>query len=118
VSAAVELLERSARPLVLAGGGVVAAGAHAQLHAFVTAAELPYVFAPRRIGSTAARLRPTWERARTGPALARACGVTVAESVEELLRQPGPALHHVPILEDAECLPMVAPGASTATMIS
>jgi thiamine pyrophosphate-dependent acetolactate synthase large subunit-like protein len=43
--------------------------------------------------------------------------VSVADSVEELLAEPGPALHHVPIPGDAECLPMVAPGASTATMI-
>ena len=55
--------------------------------------------------------RPDW------PALARACGVSVADSVEELLAVPGPALHHVPIPGDAECLPMVAPGTSTATMI-
>ena len=51
------------------------------------------------------------------PALARACGVSVAGSVDELLAEPGPALHHVPIPCDAECLPMVAPGTSTATMI-
>ena len=51
------------------------------------------------------------------PVLARACGVSVAGSVEELLAEPGPALHHVPIPGEAECLPMVAPGTSTATMI-
>ena len=51
------------------------------------------------------------------PALARACGVAVADSVEELLAEPGPALHHVAIPAHAECLPMVAPGQSTATMI-
>jgi acetolactate synthase-1/2/3 large subunit len=51
------------------------------------------------------------------PALAGACGVSVTGSVEELLAEPGPALHHVPIPCDAECLPMVAPGTSTATMI-
>jgi acetolactate synthase-1/2/3 large subunit len=51
-------------------------------------------------------------------ALARACGVAVADSVEQLVNEPGPALHHVPIPGDAECLPMVAPGASTATMIA
>jgi acetolactate synthase-1/2/3 large subunit len=51
------------------------------------------------------------------PALARACGVSVANSVEELLGEPGPALHHVQIPRDAECLPMVAPGTSTATMV-
>jgi acetolactate synthase-1/2/3 large subunit len=64
-------------------------------------------------GAFAAELgaRPDW------PALARACGVSVADSVEELLTEPGPALHHVPIPGDAECLPMVAPGTSTATMI-
>jgi acetolactate synthase I/II/III large subunit len=64
-------------------------------------------------GAFAAELgaRPDW------PALARACGVSVADSVEELLAEPGPALHHVPIPGDAECLPMVAPGTSTATMI-
>jgi acetolactate synthase-1/2/3 large subunit len=55
--------------------------------------------------------RPDW------PALARACGVGVAESIEELLTEPGPALHHVPIPEDAECLPMAVPGTSTAMMI-
>jgi acetolactate synthase I/II/III large subunit len=55
--------------------------------------------------------RPDW------PALTRACGVCVADSIEELLAEPGPALHHVPIPGDAECLPMVAPGTSTATMI-
>jgi acetolactate synthase-1/2/3 large subunit len=50
-------------------------------------------------------------------ALARACGVGVADSIEALLDSPGPSLHHVPIPGDAECLPMVAPGMSTATMI-
>jgi acetolactate synthase I/II/III large subunit len=55
--------------------------------------------------------RPDW------PALARACGVGVADSIEELLAAPGPALHHVPIPADAECLPLVAPGTSTAVMI-
>jgi len=55
--------------------------------------------------------QPDW------PTLARACGVTVTESVEELLTEPGPALHHVPIPEEAECLPLVPPGASTATMV-
>lgn len=55
--------------------------------------------------------RPDWT------ALARACGVGVAGSIEELLADPGPALHHVPIPEDAECLPMTAPGTSTGTMI-
>jgi acetolactate synthase I/II/III large subunit len=64
-------------------------------------------------GAFAAELgaRPDW------PALAGACGVSVADSVEELLAVPGPALHHVAIPGDAECLPMVAPGTSTATMI-
>ena len=51
------------------------------------------------------------------PALARACGVSVVDSIEELLAEPGPVLHHVPIPCDAECLPMVAPGTSTGTMI-
>jgi acetolactate synthase I/II/III large subunit len=55
--------------------------------------------------------QPDW------PALARACGVNVTDSVEELLAEPGAALHHVPIPEDAECLPIVPPGASTATMV-
>jgi acetolactate synthase-1/2/3 large subunit len=55
--------------------------------------------------------RPDW------PALARACGVGVVDSIEELLDAPGPALLHVPIPADAECLPMVAPGTSTALMI-
>jgi acetolactate synthase I/II/III large subunit len=51
------------------------------------------------------------------PALARACGVSVVDSIQDLLAEPGPALHHVPIPCDAECLPMVAPGTSTGTMI-
>jgi acetolactate synthase I/II/III large subunit len=55
--------------------------------------------------------RPDW------PALASACGVGVADSIDELIAASGPALHHVPIPADAECLPMVAPGASTALMI-
>ncbi len=55
--------------------------------------------------------RPDW------PALAHACGVGVADSIEELLASPGPALYHVPIPGDAECLPLVAPGTSTAAMI-
>lgn len=42
-AAAAELIERSSRPLVLAGGGVVAAGAHDQLAAFTVAADVPYV---------------------------------------------------------------------------
>jgi len=64
-------------------------------------------------GAFAAELgaRPDW------PAIARACGVTAADSVEELLAESRPALFHVPIPGDAECLPMVAPGTSTATMI-
>jgi acetolactate synthase-1/2/3 large subunit len=64
-------------------------------------------------GAFAAELgaRPDWT------ALARACGVTVVDSVEELLGEPGPVLHRVPIPDDAECMPMVAPGTSTATMI-
>jgi acetolactate synthase-1/2/3 large subunit len=52
------------------------------------------------------------------PALARACGVGVADSIESLLAESGPALLHVPIPTEAECLPMVAPGASSSTMIS
>jgi acetolactate synthase I/II/III large subunit len=55
--------------------------------------------------------RPDW------PALARACGVSVVDSVEQLLAESGPAVRHVPVPGDAECLPMVAPGTSTATMI-
>ena len=53
-------------------------------------------------GAFAAELgaRPDW------PALARACGVGVADSVEELLAEPGPALHRVSIPCDAECLPI------------
>jgi len=64
-------------------------------------------------GAFAASLgpRPDW------PAIARACGVRVADSVQEMLAEPGPVLHHVQIPGDAECLPMVAPGTSTATMI-
>ena len=49
--------------------------------------------------------------------LAGACGISVAESVEELLAEPGPTLYPVRIPTDAECLPLVAPGTSTATMI-
>ena len=65
-------------------------------------------------GTFAARLGrdPDW------PAVARACGVGVADSIESLLAESGPALLHVPIPTDAECLPMVAPGTSSATMIS
>ena len=55
--------------------------------------------------------RPDW------PALAQACGVAVADSIESLLAEGGPALLHVPIPIEAECLPMVAPGTSSATMI-
>jgi acetolactate synthase I/II/III large subunit len=64
-------------------------------------------------GAFAAQLGvwPDW------PALAGACGLRVVDSIEELVAGPGPALHHVPIRGDAECLPMVAPGKSTATMI-
>ena len=64
-------------------------------------------------GAFAAALgaQPDW------PALALACGIAVADSVEGLLGEPGPALHHVPIPSEAECLPMVAPGTSSATMI-
>ena len=51
------------------------------------------------------------------PALARACGVTPAGSVEALLAEPGPSLLHVPVPGEAECLPMVAPGTSSATMV-
>jgi acetolactate synthase-1/2/3 large subunit len=52
------------------------------------------------------------------PALARACGVAVADSIESLLSESGPALLQVPIPTEAECLPMVAPGTSSATMIT
>jgi thiamine pyrophosphate-dependent acetolactate synthase large subunit-like protein len=64
-------------------------------------------------GAFAAALgtQPDWR------ALALACGVAVADSIEGLLAEPGPALHHVPIPGEAECLPMVAPGASSAAMI-
>jgi len=34
-----------------------------------------------------------------------------------VLAEPGPALHHVAIPGDPECLPMVASGTSTATII-
>lgn len=50
-------------------------------------------------------------------ALAAACGAQVAGSVEELLAAPGPAFLRVSVPEEAECLPMVAPGASTAEMV-
>ena len=50
-------------------------------------------------------------------ALARACGVTVCEDVEELLDAPGPALARVAIPEAAECLPMVAPGGASREMV-
>jgi acetolactate synthase-1/2/3 large subunit len=43
LTAAVELIGRSARPVVLAGAGVVASGAHAELTAFTAAAGAPYV---------------------------------------------------------------------------
>jgi acetolactate synthase I/II/III large subunit len=49
-------------------------------------------------------------------ALAEACGVEAVDSVESLLAADGPALLHVPVAPDAECLPLVAPGGSTATM--
>ncbi|MBO9532738.1 MAG: biosynthetic-type acetolactate synthase large subunit [Solirubrobacteraceae bacterium] len=49
--------------------------------------------------------------------LARACGIQVATTVEELLATDGPALLHVPIPEAAEVLPMVAPGATTQAML-
>jgi Thiamine pyrophosphate enzyme, C-terminal TPP binding domain len=61
------------------------------------------------------RVRPA--SALDWSALARACGIGIAESVRDPLAEPGPALHHVRIPADAECLPLVAPGASTATMI-
>ena len=65
-------------------------------------------------GTFAAKLgaHPDW------PTLARACGVGVADSIESLLAESGPALLRVPIPTEAECLPMVAPGTSSATMIS
>lgn len=51
------------------------------------------------------------------PALAAACGAHIATSVEELLAVDGPAFIHVRVPEEAECLPMVAPGGSTAEMV-
>ena len=51
------------------------------------------------------------------PVLASACGFAVVDSVEELLAEPGPAIHQVCIPQEAECLPMVAPGSTTASMI-
>lgn len=51
------------------------------------------------------------------PALAAACGAQVATSIEELLAAEGPAFLHVRVPEEAECLPMVAPGGSTAEMV-
>ena len=56
-------------------------------------------------------VHPDWS------ALASACGVAVVDSVKELLAEPGPALHHVRVPDEAECLPMVAPGSTTASMI-
>ncbi|MEH3055376.1 MAG: thiamine pyrophosphate-binding protein [Patulibacter minatonensis] len=54
---------------------------------------------------------PDWEQ------LAAACGVTVASSVAELLAARGPALLRVVVPSEAEVLPMVAPGTSTAVMV-
>lgn len=51
------------------------------------------------------------------PALAAACGAHVATSVDDLLAAEGPAFLHVRVPEEAECLPMVAPGGSTAEMV-
>ncbi|MEA2167503.1 MAG: acetolactate synthase large subunit [Solirubrobacteraceae bacterium] len=51
------------------------------------------------------------------PALARACGVATPETVEELLAEPGPALLYVPVPDDVECLPMVAPGTASKEMV-
>jgi acetolactate synthase-1/2/3 large subunit len=56
--------------------------------------------------------RPDW------PALAQACGVTVANSIEQLVAAPGPALHQVQIPAQAECPPAVSRGTSGATMIA
>jgi acetolactate synthase-1/2/3 large subunit len=56
--------------------------------------------------------RPDW------PALAQACGVTVADSIEQLVAAPGPALHQVQIPAQAECPPTVSRGTSGATMIA
>ncbi len=50
-------------------------------------------------------------------ALAQACGVQVATSIEALLAADGPALMRVAVPAAEECLPMVAPGASTAQMV-
>jgi acetolactate synthase I/II/III large subunit len=54
---------------------------------------------------------PNW------PVVASGCGIAVVDSVQELLAEPGPAMHHVRIPDEAECLPMVAPGATTASML-
>lgn len=54
---------------------------------------------------------PQWQQ------LAAACGIHVATSVEELLAADGPSLLRVAVPEEAECLPLVAPGASTAEMV-
>ncbi len=54
---------------------------------------------------------PDWSQ------LAAACGIHVATSVEGLLAADGPALLRVAVPEQAECLPLVAPGRSTAEMV-
>lgn len=54
---------------------------------------------------------PDWQQ------LATACGVHVARSVDDLLAADGPALLRVAVPEEAECLPMVAPGQRTAEMV-
>lgn len=50
-------------------------------------------------------------------ALAGACGAAVVDSIEALLAAGGPAFLHVRVPDEAECLPMVAPGGSTAEML-
>jgi acetolactate synthase-1/2/3 large subunit len=54
---------------------------------------------------------PDWD------GLARSCGVAVAGDVRSLLAAPGPALLHVPVPEEAECLPMVVPGGASREMV-
>jgi acetolactate synthase-1/2/3 large subunit len=51
------------------------------------------------------------------PALARAFGVATHDDIATALREPGPALVHIPIDPDADCLPMFRPGTAAREMI-
>jgi thiamine pyrophosphate-dependent acetolactate synthase large subunit-like protein len=39
------------------------------------------------------------------------------EAIEETLAEPGPALLHVPVAPEADCLPMFRPGGSAREMV-